>query len=83
MISVPLYAKRISSAKQISYPQGIAPVPTGTDIIEKQRFYRFFQTLHCLENPFLLNAMAFEPSPQLFSDSYTAIHINYLLSFSK
>ncbi len=35
IISVSSYAKRISSAQQISYPQGISPVPTGTDIIEK------------------------------------------------
>ena len=35
IISVPLYAERISSAKQISYSQGISPVPWGTDIIVK------------------------------------------------
>ena len=27
IMSVPTYAKRISSAKRISYPQGISPVP--------------------------------------------------------
>ena len=38
IISVPTYAKRISSAKQISYPEGISPVPQGTDIIVKNLF---------------------------------------------
>ncbi len=38
IISVPSYAKRISSAKQISYPKGISPVPKGTDIIVKTSF---------------------------------------------
>ena len=38
IISVPTYAKRISSAKQISCSQGISPVPQGTDIIEKAHF---------------------------------------------
>ena len=38
ILSVPTYAKRISSAKQISYPEGISPVPQGTDIIVKNHF---------------------------------------------
>ncbi len=49
IISVPLYAKRISSAKQISYLKGILSVPAGTDIIVKTPFV-------CGQKRFLLGA---------------------------
>ena len=61
IISVPTYAKRISSAKQISYPEGISPVPQGTDIIVKKTSF-VYQTKEVF---YMVQEMGLEPTRRL------------------
>ena len=72
IISVLLYAKRISSLKERYHTEGISPVPTGTDIIEKER--QVFRLVFLFLGP----TLKMEPVEK-FDFLYISIYFIYLL----